>query len=50
MKYDEWVQSVPAEMTDDPLWKMEVYRYAMSEERAEYLSDGYILLSNVPLP
>jgi four helix bundle protein len=29
MTYEEWSQSVPSEITGDPLWKMEVYRYAL---------------------
>jgi four helix bundle protein len=29
MTYEEWLQSVPSEITEDPLWKMEVYRYAL---------------------
>jgi four helix bundle protein len=29
MTYDEWLQSVPSEITEDPLWKMEVYRHAL---------------------
>jgi four helix bundle protein len=26
MTYEEWLQSVPTEITEDPLWKIEVYR------------------------
>lgn len=29
MTYEEWLQAVPTEITADPLWKMEVYRYAL---------------------
>jgi four helix bundle protein len=29
MTYNEWLASVPAELTDDPLWRMEVYRFAL---------------------
>jgi hypothetical protein len=29
MKHDEWLASVPAEITGDPLWRMEVYRLAL---------------------
>ncbi|HET7089634.1 MAG TPA: four helix bundle protein [Anaerolineae bacterium] len=29
MTFDEWLASVPAEITDDPLWRMEVYRLAL---------------------
>jgi hypothetical protein len=25
MTYEEWLASVPVELTDDPLWRMEVY-------------------------
>src|SRR5688572_11826501 len=28
MNYQEWMQSVPVEITGDPLWKTEVYRVA----------------------
>jgi four helix bundle protein len=29
VKYQEWVTTVPSEITDDILWKMEVYRFAL---------------------
>ena len=29
MKYEEWVASVPKEITGDSLWKMEAYRLAL---------------------
>lgn len=29
MTYDEWQASVPREMTGDPLWRMEVYQFAV---------------------
>ena len=29
MTYDEWLASVPSELSDDPLWRMEVYRFAL---------------------
>jgi four helix bundle protein len=29
MKYAEWMMSVPAEVTNDPIWKLEVYRLAL---------------------
>ena len=29
MKYDEWLRSVPSEITNDPIWKLEVYRLAL---------------------
>jgi four helix bundle protein len=29
MKYEEWLEHVPAELTGDPLWRMEVYRLAV---------------------
>src|SRR6185436_17453864 len=29
MKYDEWILSVPGEITNDPIWKLEVYRLAL---------------------
>ncbi len=29
MTYEEWLKTVPAEFTGDPLWRMEVYRLAM---------------------
>jgi four helix bundle protein len=29
MNYEEWLASVPPELTKDPLWRMEVYRLAL---------------------
>jgi four helix bundle protein len=29
MRFDEWVKSVPTEITEDSLWKMEAYRLAL---------------------
>jgi hypothetical protein len=29
MNYDEWLKTVPPELTDDPLWRMEAYRLAV---------------------
>ncbi len=29
MTYEEWLDSIPPEFTDDPLWRMEVYRLAV---------------------
>ena len=29
MKYAEWIESVPCEITNDPIWKLEVYRLAL---------------------
>lgn len=29
MTYEEWLASVPSELTNDPLWRMEVYRLAV---------------------
>ncbi len=29
MKFEEWLQAVPAELTGDPLWRNEVYRLAL---------------------
>lgn len=29
MTYEEWLVTVPAEFTGDPLWRMEVYRLAL---------------------
>ena len=29
MNYQEWLAEVPVEITDDPLWKMEVYRLGL---------------------
>ena len=29
MNYDEWLSTVPAEFTGDPLWKVEVYRLSL---------------------
>lgn len=29
MNYENWLKSVPPEITDDPLWKIEAYRLAL---------------------
>jgi four helix bundle protein len=29
MKYAEWIETVPSEITNDPIWKLEVYRLAL---------------------
>ena|SRR5690349_17619944 len=29
MNYAEWIETVPAEITNDPIWKLEVYRLAL---------------------
>lgn len=29
MKFEEWLVSVPAELTGDPLWQVKVYRFAV---------------------
>lgn len=29
MTYEEWLSSVPEDLTNDPLWRMEVYRLAV---------------------
>ena len=29
MNYEEWLKTVPAEITNDSLWKMAVYRYSL---------------------
>ena len=29
MTYEDWLETIPAEFTNDPLWKMEVYRLAV---------------------
>ena len=29
MSYEEWQRTIPAEITGDPLWKLEVYRLAL---------------------
>ena len=29
MNYAEWLSTVPAEITNDPIWKLEVYRLAL---------------------
>jgi len=29
MKYAEWLETVPSEITNDPIWKPEVYRFAL---------------------
>lgn len=29
MNYSEWLQTVPSQITNDPIWKLEVYRLAL---------------------
>ena len=29
MDYDSWLQAVPASLSDDPLWRVQVYRLAL---------------------
>ena len=29
MKYAEWLETVPSEIINDPIWKLEVYRLAL---------------------
>ena len=29
MNYAEWLKTVPSEITNDPIWKLEVYRLAL---------------------
>lgn len=29
MKYAEWLKTVPSEITNDPIWKLEVHRLAL---------------------
>lgn len=29
MNYSEWLNTVPSEITNDPIWKLEVYRLAL---------------------
>ena len=29
MKYAEWLETVPSEITNDPIWKLDVYRLAL---------------------
>ena len=29
MNYDEWIKSVPADITGDVLWRVEAYRLAL---------------------
>ena len=29
MQYTEWLETVPSEITNDPIWKLEVYRLAL---------------------
>jgi four helix bundle protein len=29
VRYEEWVDSVPSELSRDPLWRMKVYRFAI---------------------
>ena len=28
-EYEQWLKTVPADITEDPLWRMTAYRYAL---------------------
>ena len=47
MNYQEWQKTIPSDITQDPLWKLEVYRLAL------FVSDiswqDAIVLSKNPL-
>ena len=43
MNYQEWLTSVPAEITHDPLWKLDVYRLGLFV--AEIGWEGVLLLN-----
>ena len=35
MNYDEWILTIPKELTGDSLWKMEAYRFTHHREKEE---------------
>lgn len=46
MKFADWVESVPTEIVNDPIWKLEVYRLALlASEAAE--RDARVLEPNL---
>jgi hypothetical protein len=48
MDYDDWLTSVPSDLTDDPLWRMEVFRFAVfASDLAGMTRPGW-LRTNVP--
>jgi hypothetical protein len=50
MTYEEWLASVPQELTDDPLWRMEVYRLALFASDLAWHDASTALFDNPPLP
>ena len=49
MTYEEWLASVPQELTDDPLWRMEVYQFALFAGDLAW-HDVSKLVHNPPMP
>ena len=50
MKYADWLEAVPFEITNDPIWKLEVYRFALfagdiGREDVKKLSKEKLMLS-----
>lgn len=45
MNYAEWLSTVPSEITNDPIWKLEVYRLALFADAIRW-SDVLALSKN----
>jgi four helix bundle protein len=50
MKFKDWVKNIPKEITNDPLWRMKVYQYALfladlAWKDVNHLSENKLLLS-----
>jgi hypothetical protein len=55
MNYQEWLTTVPVEITQDPLWKLEIYRLGLfAADIGLYItmseSETGILQSPIPGP
>jgi four helix bundle protein len=46
MTYEEWQKSVPVEFKDDPLWNMEVYRFALFANDLAWHDVSKLVLDN----
>ena len=48
MNYEEWLGSVPIEITGDPLWKVEAYRLALFVGELGWHDVTKLLLTMIP--
>ena len=52
MTFAQWLDGVPRELTEDPLWRMEVYRLSVfaADYRMDHETIPADVLTNVPMP